>query len=58
MTVILIVEDERFIREMAGWVIEDMGHNTLHAGNFADAISHLGAPGRSMGFLSTSASMR
>jgi len=41
MSVILIVEDEIFIRQAAEWTIEDLGHNTLLACNLAEALLHL-----------------
>jgi CheY-like chemotaxis protein len=43
MAVILIVEDEFFIRQSAEWMIEDLGHSTLVASNLADALLHLSA---------------
>ena len=45
MAVILIVEDEVFIRQNAEWMIEDLGHNTLIAGDSDEALACLGAPG-------------
>ena len=44
MATILIVEDEDFIRQIAGWTIDDMGHRTLLAGNVSDALSILSTP--------------
>jgi DNA-binding NtrC family response regulator len=41
MSVILIVEDEIFIRQAAEWTIEDLGHNTLLACDLAEALRHL-----------------
>lgn len=41
MAVILIVEDEVFIRQAAEWALEDEGHTPLMAANLADALSHL-----------------
>ena len=41
MAVILIVEDEVFIRQTAEWTIEDLGHTTLLAGDLAGALAHL-----------------
>ena len=41
MAVILIVEDEMFIRQSAEWTMEDLGHNTLMACDLAEALSHL-----------------
>jgi CheY-like chemotaxis protein len=43
VAVILIVEDEVFIRQNAECVIEDMGHNTLVAGDLYEALLHLSA---------------
>jgi DNA-binding NtrC family response regulator len=45
MPVVLIVEDEPFIRQSAEWAIEDMGHNILVASDLREAIDHLSAPG-------------
>jgi hypothetical protein len=39
MAVILIVEDEVFIREMAEMMIQDWGHHTLCAGDVDEALS-------------------
>jgi CheY-like chemotaxis protein len=45
MAVILIVEDEAFIRQNAEWMIEELGHSVLLAGDLENALSHLsGAP--------------
>lgn len=41
MAVILIVEDEFFIRQTAEWTIGDLGHDTLVAGDLAGALSYL-----------------
>ncbi len=41
MALILIVEDDVFIRQNAGWMIGDLGHGTLLASDLADALSHL-----------------
>lgn len=41
MAVILIVEDEIFIRQSAEWTMEDLGHAPLVAGDLAEALSHL-----------------
>ena len=41
MAVILIVEDEMFIRQSAEWTIEDLGHSPLMACDLAEALSHL-----------------
>lgn len=46
MAVILIVEDEVFIRQNAECLIEDMGHNALLAGNLDEALAHLSASQR------------
>jgi DNA-binding NtrC family response regulator len=43
MAVILIVEDEVFIRLNAEWLIEDLGHHTLLASDVAGALVHLSA---------------
>ena len=45
MAVILVVDDDIFIRQNAEWMIEDLGHGTLPASNLAGAIAHLAAPG-------------
>ena len=41
MAVILIVEDEMFIRQAAEWTLGDLGHTVLTAQDMAGAISHL-----------------
>ena len=41
MAVILIVEDEVFIRQTAEWTIGDLGHTVLLAGDLAAALLHL-----------------
>ena len=41
MAVILIVEDEMFIRQAADWTIGDLGHTTLLASDLAGALLHL-----------------
>ncbi len=41
MAVILVVEDEMFIRQAAEWAIEDMGHTPLLAEDLASALVHL-----------------
>jgi DNA-binding NtrC family response regulator len=46
MTVILIVEDDVFIREIAVMMIEDWGHQTLSAGTMDEALSLLRSPQR------------
>lgn len=43
MAVILLVEDEIFIRESAEWVLEELGHNILSACDVDEAFSHLGS---------------
>ena len=43
MALILIVEDEVFIRQIAEWTMEELGHNTLSACNLAEAMAHLSA---------------
>ena len=44
MAVILIVEDDAFIREIAKLMIEDWGHNTLSASDVDEALSLLRSP--------------
>ncbi len=46
MAVILIVEDDVFIREMAEQMIQDWGHRTLSAGDVDEALSLLRSPQR------------
>jgi DNA-binding NtrC family response regulator len=41
MAVILIVEDEVFIRRNAEWTIGDLGHQTLIAADLQEALAHL-----------------
>ena len=41
MAMILIVEDELFIRQNAEWMMEDMGHRTLVARDLFEAVAHL-----------------
>jgi CheY-like chemotaxis protein len=41
MALVLIVEDEAFIRESARWMVEDLGHGTLVAANLDEALLHL-----------------
>lgn len=43
MATILIVEDEVFIRQNAGWTIEDLGHDILLACDLGEALVHLSA---------------
>jgi CheY-like chemotaxis protein len=44
MAVILIVEDELFIRQAAEWTLEDLGHSILLASDLASALLHLTGP--------------
>ena len=44
MAVILIVEDDSFIRQMAEMMIQDCGHQTLSAGDVEEAASILRSP--------------
>jgi CheY-like chemotaxis protein len=44
MAVILIVEDELFIREMAEMMIQDWGHRTLSASDVDEALALLLSP--------------
>ncbi|HEY9213315.1 MAG TPA: response regulator [Ancylobacter sp.] len=43
MAIILVVEDEVFIRQAAEWAIEDLGHTPLMAEDLASALLHLSA---------------
>ncbi len=43
MAVILVVEDEVFIRQNAEWTLEDLGHTTLLASDLGEALAHLSA---------------
>lgn len=43
MALILIVEDEIFIRQNAEWMMEDLGHDTLVACDLGEALVHLSA---------------
>jgi CheY-like chemotaxis protein len=43
MAVILVVEDDVFIRQNAAWTIGDLGHGTLLATDLASALVHLSA---------------
>ena len=43
MAIILIVEDDFFICQNAGWIIEGLGHEPLLANDLAGALSHLSA---------------
>jgi CheY-like chemotaxis protein len=44
MAIILIVEDDVFILQSLGWVLEDLGHDSLAASDLAGALLHLVAP--------------
>ena len=44
MAVILVVEDDVFIREIAEMTIQDWGHEILSAGDVDEALAHLRAP--------------
>jgi CheY-like chemotaxis protein len=44
MAVILIVEDDVFIREIAAMMIEDWGHQTLSTGDEDEALEILRSP--------------
>lgn len=44
MAVILIVEDEMFIRQAAEWTLGDLGHDALMACDLAEAVAHMTAP--------------
>jgi CheY-like chemotaxis protein len=46
MAVILIVEDDVFIREMAEMMIQGWGHETLNAGDADEALVFLRSPRR------------
>jgi DNA-binding NtrC family response regulator len=41
MAIILLVEDEVFIRQAAEWALEDLGHTPLMAEDLASALLHL-----------------
>ena len=41
MAVILIVEDDVFIRDIAEMMVQDCGHHTLSASDVDEALSHL-----------------
>ena len=45
MAVILIVEDEVFIRANAEWILEDLGHDVLVACDLGEALVHLSGLG-------------
>jgi len=44
MAVILIVEDDFFIRELAEGMVQDWGHKTLGASDVEEALVHLRSP--------------
>jgi len=44
MAVILIVDDEVFIRGVAELMVQDLGHETLVAGGVDEALVHLQSP--------------
>jgi CheY-like chemotaxis protein len=44
MAVILVVEDDFFIRELAESMIRDWGHQTLSASDVPEALIHLHSP--------------
>jgi len=44
MAVILVVEDEVFIRELAEWMIQDWDHQILSACDVPEALAHLRSP--------------
>ena len=44
MTVILVVEDDFFIRELSETAIQEMGYQTISAGNAYEALSLLRSP--------------
>lgn len=46
MAVILVVEDDVFIREVAEMMIQDWGHQTLSASDVEEALSLLRSPQR------------
>ena len=46
MAVILIVEDDSFIRQIAEMMIQDWGYQTLSAGDVDEALSLLRSPQR------------
>ena len=43
MAIVLIVEDEIFIRQNAEWMMEEMGHKPLAACDLGEAVAHLSA---------------
>jgi DNA-binding NtrC family response regulator len=44
MALILVVEDDEFIRQSVEWMISDLGHDALLANDLASALLHLSAP--------------
>jgi DNA-binding NtrC family response regulator len=44
MAVILIVDDEVFIRGMTEMMVQDLGHETLGASDIGEALVHLQSP--------------
>jgi DNA-binding NtrC family response regulator len=44
MAIILIVEDDSFIRETAEMMIQDLGYHTLSASDIDEALLHLRSP--------------
>ena len=46
MAVILIVDDEVFIRQFTELMVQDLGHETLAAGDMDEALVHLQSPQR------------
>ena len=44
MAVVLIVDDEVFIRQIAELMIQNMGHETLAASDMDEALAHLQSP--------------
>ena len=44
MAVILVVEDDVFIRQVAEMMIEDLGHQTLSASDMGEALVLLNSP--------------
>ena len=44
MAVVLIVDDEVFIRQFTELMVQDLGHETLAAGDMDEALVHLQSP--------------
>ena len=44
MAVVLIVDDEVFIRQFTEMMVQDLGHETLAAGDMGEALAHLQSP--------------